>query len=65
MHTSKLICITIRLWIFPGKEHVLTLLQYDMGGVNWLSYLVGAEICEMLTVVVIAVCLGGVYLKCS
>ena len=29
-----------------------------LGGVNWLSYLVGAEICEMLTVVVIAVCLG-------
>ena len=56
LHTSKLICITIHLWIFPGKENVLTLLQYDMqGGVNRLSYLVGAEICEMLTVVVIAV----------
>ena len=30
------------------------------GGVNRLSYLVGAEICEMLTVVVIAVCWGGI-----
>ena len=59
---SKLICITIQVWIFPGKENVLTLLQYDKGGVNQLSYLVGAEICEMLTVVVIAVCLWGGYI---
>ena len=38
---------------------MLTLLQYDIGGVNRLRYLVGAEICEMLTVVIIAVCIGG------
>ena len=41
-------------------------MQYEKGEVNQLSYLVGAEICEMLTVVVIAVCFGrGVHLKCS
>ena len=41
------------------KCKVHSVLWQLQGGVNRLSYLVGAEICEMLTVVVIAVCLGG------
>ena len=44
MHTSKLICITIHLWIFLSTDNVLTLLQYDTGGVNWQSYLVELKI---------------------
>ena len=32
MHTSKLICVTIHLWIFLSTDNVLTLLQYDTGG---------------------------------
>ena len=32
LHTSKLICITMCLWIFLSTDNVLTLLQYDTGG---------------------------------
>ena len=34
LHTSKLICITICLWIFLSTDNVLTLLQYDTRGVQ-------------------------------
>ena len=45
--------------IVKCKVHSV-LWQLQVGGVNRLSYMVGAEICEILTVVVIAVCLGGI-----
>ena len=31
LHTSKLICITMRLWIFLSTDNVLTLQQSGMG----------------------------------
>ena len=32
LHTSKLICITMRLWIFLSTDNVLTLQQSGTGG---------------------------------
>ena len=43
LHTSKLICITMRLWIFLSTDNVLTLQQSGTGGegsigrVTWLE----------------------------
>ena len=61
--TSKLICLTIRLWIFLrflSTDNLLTLVQYDTWGgsissVTWLE--LKSEKC--LTVVVMAVCYWG------